>query len=651
MTAGVLLIRQHDQANAIEQALAQREQPVFRQPVIESQSLALSDEQLAQASQPYDGIVVVSPAAARFFDEQLRAADKAWPVGSYYCVGAGTAETLVPLCHQAVTYPAPQHTGEALLALPALQDVDQQRWLFVTGAEGRPLIADTLRKRGADLTQLEVYQRQPLDLDLTTDGAQWAEQVGIIVVTSQEQLKLFWQALPDNLSAWARGCQWVVSSPRLQSACEQFDIPGDRIIVAQNASTDALLRVIPRESEIPMSKPENKTASPSEPEQTAATKAGANKKITPAPKRAKGGGGRWLSGLIIFLLVISVAILAAGGYWVWQQQQVIQQQTNTQLEELSQRITESTRAYEELEQSVFADMEAQMNRRFDRLRDERTQEARQAREESRRERAAMQNDMNEYRQQLEEVRNQLDTSNLRLSQDMYVVEARDLVVAAGRRLWFDFDKASAIQLLQRAAEVLDRTQQSHLIPIRQQLANDIELLQGIDDIDVEGLALQLSALRTQVRDLPMDRQRLSADTTSEEAEGDVSSSFADWRSNLAKAWQSFTDDFVRVQRTEELPQMQLGAEQRYLLRTQIDLQLQIAQQAMLQHQQINFEQALEQAIEWIEAYYDTDTTATQQSLSQLRNLSEQTLEPDFPTRLLSEAMLNDAVDELLGEND
>lgn len=649
MAVGVLLIRQHDQANAIEQALAQRDQPVFRQPVIESQPLPVSDEQLQHASQHYDGIVVVSPAAARFFDEQLQRVSKPWPTGPYYCVGAGTADTLVPLCHQAVTYPGPHHTGEALLALPALQNIEQQRWLFITGADGRPLIAETLRERGAELTQLDVYERKPLTLDLAASGASWPEEVGIIVVTSQEQLELFWQALPEDMVKWARNCQWVVSSPRLQASCEEFDIASDNIIVAQNASSDALLRVIPNQSETTMSKPE---APKAEPHQSDSTKPAAEKSTKNAtPVRKKSSGGRWLTGFIIFLLVISVAILGAGGYWVWQQQQALQKETSAQLDELAQRVTQSTQAYEELEQSVFADMESQINRRFERLQEERSQDARRAREQAREERAAMQDDMDEHRQQLEEVRNQLDTSNLRLSQDMYVVEARDLVVAAGRKLWFEFDKDSALQLLQRAAEVLDRTEQSHLIPIRQQIANDIEVIENIEDVDVESLALQLSALRTQVRELPMDRERLSADPQNEDSAEQVSSNFSDWRSNLAKAWTSFTDDFVRVQRTEELPEMQLGAEQRYLLRTQIDLQLQIAQQAMLQHQQINFEQAVEQAIEWIETYYDVNASQVQQALTQLRNLREQNLEPDFPTRLLSEAMLTEAVEELLGETD
>ncbi|RUO23833.1 hypothetical protein CWE09_11810 [Aliidiomarina minuta] len=635
MTNGVLLIRQHDQANPLEKALAERDQPVFRQAVIESEMIQLPQKELSELTeQSWDGIIVVSPAAVEFFHQQLQKHDFKWPQGNYYSVGSGTAERLVTHTHQPVTYPAPNHTGEDLLKLPDLHQIKGQDWLFVTGADGRPLIAETLSERGAKLTSIEVYKRIPLHPDLSENSRLWQEQVATIVVTSKEQLELFWQDLPDSAKNWAQNCNWVISSERLQKAVTDLGINKQRLIVAQNATTDALLKAIPTQSEKVMSKP--------------------TEQKSPATKQRKTKKTSWLTSFIILLLLLSVATLGVGGYWLWLQQQEIKRTSVEQMEELNQRLVQTTRAQEELEQSLFDDIESQMNQRFDALREQRNAEAAEAREEAARERQAMFNELESNREEIEQIKSHLDTANLRLSQDLYVIEARDLVVAAGRKLWFDYDRNGAVQLLQHAKRVLEQSRQSHLIPIRQQLENDIELLNGLPEVDVEGLALRLSALRQQVRELPPQREQLESKPLNNgngNGNDEVSSSFADWRSNLNAAWQSFSEDFIRVQRTEEMPEMQLGAEQRSLLKTQLDLQLQIAQQALLQRQAVNFEQAMDQAIDWINSYYDTESTQVRHVLDALTQLREQNIEPEFPTRLLSEAMLNDAVDELLGESD
>lgn len=631
MTNGVLLIRQHDQANPLEKALAERDQPVFRQAVIESEMLQLQQEELSKLTESsWDGIIVVSPAAVEFFHQQLEKHDLKWPKGGYYCVGSGTAERLIAHARQAVTYPAPTHTGEDLLKLTDLQNIKDQNWLFVTGADGRPLISKTLVERGAQLRSIEVYKRIPLHPDLTENSKLWQAQVATIVVTSKEQLELFWQDLPDSAKDWARSSNWVISSNRLKKAVAELGVTEKRLIVAQNATTEALLKAIPEQGEKRMSKPEEHKS--------------------PATTERKATKTSWLTSFIILLLLLSVAILGAGGYWLWTQQQELKRARVEQVEQLNERLARTTRAQEELEQTLFNDIESQMNQRFDALREQRNSEAAEAREEAARERQAMYDEMQSNRDDISEIQSHLDTANLRLSQDLYVIEARDLVVAAGRKLWFDYDRNGAVQLLQHAKRVLEQSRQSHLIPLRQQLENDIELLNGLPEVDVEGLALRLSALRQQVRELPIQREQLDTRQVNND-ENKVSSSFADWRSNLNAAWESFSEDFIRVQRTEEMPEMQLGAEQRSILKTQLDLQLQIAQQALLQRQAVNFEQAMDQAIDWIDSYYDAESAQVRHVLDALTQLREQNIEPEFPTRLLSEAMLNDAVEELLGESD
>ena len=658
MQTGVLIIRPHDQSNPLEQALAEEGMRVFRQAVIETHSVELDDADWQRLEQPFDGVIVVSPTAAACFEEQRKHKQKAWPEAAYYCVGSGTAERLVPLAAQAATYPAPQHTAEALLRLSELQDLSGQYWLLITGREGRPLLAETLIARGAQLEVLEVYQRTPLDLDLRTPLNDWSEQVEVIVVTSHQQLTLFTQALKDipGTQDWLGSCTWVVSSERLKAALNEQSVASKQIVVAENATHAALFKTIKNTVDQTQHGDDSPTA-PQTTEPVSSQAPGASDQpaeVTPAPPSSpktekkimtKSRKRSPLTTFLVFILLLCVLTLGAGGYWVWAQQEDYRHQTNAQLAELNERVEQANRAQEGLQGRISEDLQSQLNQRLDQLQEERAARAREDREAAAQDRQAMREEFEQQTSELERLKTEVDTANLRVSEDLYLIEARDLVMAAGRKLWLDYDRRSAIQLLERAERLLADADRNHLLPIRQQLRNDMELLEGIEDQDLDALAMRVSAQRRQIRNLPMLEQQYGPD--GEPVDADISSDFSDWRDNLAKAWASFTNDFIRIQRTDELPALQIGEEQRALLVSQLELQLQLAQQALMQRQTINFRESVQQAIEWIESYFDTDSQSVRRTLEELNALSEYELDPSYPTRLLSEAMLRDAVDELL----
>lgn len=653
---GVLIIRPQDQPNLLEQALADHGLRVFRQAVIETQSVELEDADWQRLQHQFDGVVVVSPAAATYFDQHLKGKQQVWPKSAYYCVGSGTAERLVPLCGHTATYPAPEHTAEALLQLDALQDLNSQRWLFITGRDGRPLLAETLTQRGADLEVLEVYQRNPLNPDLRGPLSDWSEHVAVIVVTSQQQLNLFFTALEDipEHKEWLQSCTWVVPSERLKGVLTEYDIAAKHIFIAENATHPALLKTIlqtvePHTESTPADKHNSASSSARSPQgKTPTNTAGAtsstpsqpeNTTMTNSTKRSP------LTTFLTFILLLCVLILGAGGYWVWAQQEEYREQTNVQIAELNQRIEQANRSQEALQGHVSESLENELNQRFSQLQSERAARAREDREAAEQERQAIREEFEQQTSELQQLKDDVDTANLRVSEDLYLIEARDLTLAAGRKLWLDYDRRSAIQLLTRAERILAAADRSHLLQIRQQLHNDIELLESVEDQDLDALAMRVSAQRRQIRNLPLLEQQLGVDGELSDAE--TSSNFSDWRANLAKAWSSFTDDFIRIQRSEELPALQIGQEQRVLLISQLELQLQLAQQALMQRQTINFREALLQAIEWIEGYFDPEHQAVRRMLEELNTLREYELDPSYPTRLLSEAMLRDAVDELL----
>lgn len=635
MSQGVLLIRPHEQVNSFEQALGQNGYDVYCQAVIETHPVVLADSEWGKLNNAYDAVVVISPTSAQYFDTQLRARELAWPKSQYYCVGSGTADHLVPLSRQAVTYPAPAHTSEALLQLNSLQHVGGQRWLIITGQQGRSLIAQTLTERGATVDTLEVYKRQPINPELASHYEKWRKSVDLIVVSSQQQLELFLNALKPvaNSEEWAFSRDWVVSSPRLAEKLGQAGVSSERIHIAENATQAALLRTI---GKVKPAKSKNETIVTKTPASTQPNEEAVKVKTT--PKRSA------FATFFMLILLLCVLALGAGGYWVWTQQQALRAETNAQISELNQRIEAANASQEALADDALSAMETELNSRLHAFQQERQAQAQEERQQNEQARQAMRDEFEQHSTDLEQIRTEINAANLRVSEDLFLVEARDLTIAAGRKLWLDFDRRTAIELLERSEQILADAQQTHLMPIRQQLRNDIELLEGVEDPDLESLAMRVNAVRRQLRSLPLHAQRTISEREQDE---DISADFSDWRSNLAKAWSNFTDDFIRIQRTEEMPELYLGQEQQALLLSQLELQLQIAQQALLQRQTINYREAIKQAVEWIEAYFETDKNAVQRTINELNQLQAVDLDPAYPTRLLSEAMLRDAVDELL----
>lgn len=107
----------------------------------------------------FSHVIAVSPFAARLL---LEAVDTWWPqlpVGiRWYGVGAGTAAVLA--AHGlSPRRPAEGWTSEALLALPSLRQLDNEKVLLARGENGRELIRETLEARGARVTTLPLYRR------------------------------------------------------------------------------------------------------------------------------------------------------------------------------------------------------------------------------------------------------------------------------------------------------------------------------------------------------------------------------------------------------------------------------------------------------------------------------------------------------------
>lgn len=147
-----------------------------------------------------DIVIFISPNAAQFGMAAIGTLPASLEV---FAVGPGTARALAEAGVSDVITPGdsplPQgveganvglrpskpinHDSEALLALPQLQAVAGKGVMIVRGVGGRPLLAETLAARGAEVHYLECYRRTCPKADAAPLLARW-QAGGIDAVTA-----------------------------------------------------------------------------------------------------------------------------------------------------------------------------------------------------------------------------------------------------------------------------------------------------------------------------------------------------------------------------------------------------------------------------------------------------------------------------------
>lgn len=241
-------------------------------------------------------------------------------------------------------------------------------------------------------------------------------------------------------------------------------------------------------------------------------------------------------------------------------------------------------------------------------------------------------------QQLKELEAKVAAISGSDAKNWLLAQADFLVKLAGRKLWSDQDVTTAGALLKSADESLAEMNDPSLIDVRRALTEDIASLASVSQIDFDGIILKLNQLSNQVDDLRL------ADNNSDEApmdedDGEVSSSLNEWRQNLVKSWHNFMSEFITVRRRDSSAEPLLAPNQDVYLRENIRSRLLVAAQAVPRHQNEVYQQSLETVSTWVRAYFDVNDPTTKAFLSQLDELSQQSINMDVPTELKSQPLL------------
>lgn len=167
---------------------------------------------VAMPDPPCDAWIFTSPAAVRHAFTNARLLPDAGVVA--FAVGDGTRRALA---RHGIVATAPRRAdSEGLLALPGLASVRGLRIALVGAPGGRGLIDSQLRRRGAEVVALHVYERVPPRWSTRQlDAVRRAPAPLLTLLSSGEALENFAGRLPADVFGRLRIGPLVASSERL----------------------------------------------------------------------------------------------------------------------------------------------------------------------------------------------------------------------------------------------------------------------------------------------------------------------------------------------------------------------------------------------------------------------------------------------------
>ena len=210
-----------------------------------------------------------------------------------------------------------------------------------------------------------------------------------------------------------------------------------------------------------------------------------------------------------------------------------------------------------------------------------------------------------------------------------LAEIEYLLITANTRLSLERDRSTALVALQTADQKLRAIGEPALVPVRQSIAFEITALKAVQEADFTGMALTLGSLAKAVDDLPLlDTQPARASGPAvESSQADYPS--LDWADIPSAMWNDIRG-LVVVRRVDRPIEPLLPPAEEWYLRKNLQLKLEQARLSLLRHETALFQHQLDEAADWISAYFDVESSAVTSLLGTLQGLKVTELQPSLP---------------------
>ena len=324
------------------------------------------------------------------------------------------------------------------------------------------------------------------------------------------------------------------------------------------------------------------------------------------PEATRGRG----SGLAVFAALISVLALGASGY-IWYYIQFTQQQNVSDvvigLAEIGGRIEHFGQELDRIaiEQQDFASMdnvELAVERNFDEVR--------------------------EQQEVLKDAVNKINRNFARGIDAWLLEEVEQMLRVAIQGLALTGNRGAATRALKLADEGLQSLADPRYTAVRLAIAQDISALENSPEPDITGIATEMIVLAAEVSSLPLINEPEGVPLDRPDP-ADQDAGVPTWRTELRRLFSDLVG-LVKIQKVSQSPRPLLAPEQRYFLEQNLQVILQAGQLALLNGEYELFRRNVDQAIDWVEFYFDSGQPVTAVFLADLNRILTVQLAVDSP---------------------
>lgn len=199
-----------------------------------------------------------------------------------------------------------------------------------------------------------------------------------------------------------------------------------------------------------------------------------------------------------------------------------------------------------------------------------------------------------------------------------LAEAEYLLRLADQRMRIERNPENAVVLMRTAQALLGQLEDGRLLPIREQLAGDIQTLASIERIDVLGIQAEILALDAVLDRLQLPVRRLQP-PPSESQEADAQSN-----------WLTVLSEYVRIRQVDAPITPLVTAADAGRAREVLRLNLEQIKVALIREDQAIFDASVAQAVRMTTHYFSTTEGAGLRVLQTLEQLQGQSIARDIP---------------------
>ncbi len=212
--------------------------------------------------------------------------------------------------------------------------------------------------------------------------------------------------------------------------------------------------------------------------------------------------------------------------------------------------------------------------------------------------------------------------------DWALMEVEHLIVIAMHRLLLERDVKTAIVALESADRRLKDIANPALIPVREQIAIDMNSLKAINLVDRTGLSLFLADLITRAESLPLKKQMISVNENKTQ-ETEQLEEQNNWKDLPVLVWEELKSLVVIKHKDEEGAAFLLPEEEYYLYQN-LRLQLENARLSVLNLDSENLKASIDIITNWLKDHFNTNETAVTNVLETLAQMKTVDLKPELP---------------------